>query len=326
MRPPSKSFRYIFLFLCVGFFVLEFLLAYVSAACVISSQERIENHDSLAPIHLSLGDLASRILKDAPQVGCLAHECKILVLNFAMPSGISPVYGSLLADELSKQLADLQKDTQLFDRNLLKTYLAIANLPSGAPRNDADAREFAHGLGATAVVTGGVEKTADNSLHLSAQLLATKNDGLSGPKEEVVVPPPPADLPNELQPPSPPVSRAEPGPSAPYDPNSNGFPSGKRKAPVAGIGGVSLPSCFYMPNPPYTKEARDAKFSGSVLVEGIVGLDGKITNLRILKSPGLGLDDQIIRTLKTWRCRPANGPNGKPVPVIVPFQVNFRLY
>jgi len=94
----------------------------------------------------------------------------------------------------------------------------------------------------------------------------------------------------------------------------------------AGINGVGLPACFYMPNPPYSEEARKAKYSGTVLVEAIVQLDGRLTNLRVLKSPGLGLDDNTIQTLKTWRCKPAIGPNGRPVPVIVPFEVNFRLY
>ena len=94
----------------------------------------------------------------------------------------------------------------------------------------------------------------------------------------------------------------------------------------AGVNGVGLPSCFYMPNPPYSEEARKAKYSGTVLVEAIVSLDGKLTNLRVLKSPGLGLDDNTIQTLRTWRCKPAIGPNGRPVPVIVPFEVNFRLY
>ncbi len=94
----------------------------------------------------------------------------------------------------------------------------------------------------------------------------------------------------------------------------------------AGVNGVGLPSCFYMPNPPYSEEARKAKYSGLVLVEAVVNLDGRLTNLRVIKSPGLGLDDNTIQTLKTWRCKPAIGPNGKPVPVIVPFEVNFRLY
>lgn len=94
----------------------------------------------------------------------------------------------------------------------------------------------------------------------------------------------------------------------------------------AGVNGVGLPSCFYMPNPPYSEEARKAKYSGTVMVEAIVNLDGKLSNLRVIKSPGLGLDDNTIQTLKTWRCKPAIGPNGRPVPVIVPFEVNFRLY
>ena len=94
----------------------------------------------------------------------------------------------------------------------------------------------------------------------------------------------------------------------------------------AGVNGVGLPSCFYMPNPPYSEEARKAKYSGTVLVQAIVQLDGRLTDLHVLKSPGLGLDDNTIQTLKTWRCKPAIGPNGRPVPVIVPFEVNFRLY
>ena len=81
-----------------------------------------------------------------------------------------------------------------------------------------------------------------------------------------------------------------------------------------------------MPNPPYSEEARKAKYSGIVLVEAIVNLDGRLTNLRVIKSPGLGLDEYTIQTLMTWRCKPAIGPNGKPVPTIVPFEVNFRLY
>jgi protein TonB len=94
----------------------------------------------------------------------------------------------------------------------------------------------------------------------------------------------------------------------------------------AGVNGVGLPSCFYMPNPPYSDEARKAKYSGTVLVEAIVTVDGRVTNPRVVKSPGLGLDESTINTLRTWRCKPANGPNGKPVPVQVPFEVTFRLY
>jgi len=93
----------------------------------------------------------------------------------------------------------------------------------------------------------------------------------------------------------------------------------------AGQIGVSLPVCTYMPHPPYTKEARAAKFEGNILVEGTVGLNGRITNMRVLKSPGLGLDESVIETLKKWKCKPAKDRDGKPVPSIVPFQISFHL-
>jgi hypothetical protein len=48
--------------------------------------------------------------------------------------------------------------------------------------------------------------------------------------------------------------------------------------------------------------------------------------LKLIKSPGLGLDENTLTTLKTWRCKAATGPSGKPVATIVTFEVNFRLY
>jgi periplasmic protein TonB len=94
----------------------------------------------------------------------------------------------------------------------------------------------------------------------------------------------------------------------------------------AGVAGVGTPSCFYMPNPPYSEEARKAKYSGVVLVDAIVNLDGHLSNMKLIKSPGLGLDENTINTMKTWRCKPATGAAGKPVPTIVTFEVSFRLY
>jgi protein TonB len=94
----------------------------------------------------------------------------------------------------------------------------------------------------------------------------------------------------------------------------------------AGTGGVGSPSCFYMPNPPYSEEARKAKYSGVVLVDAVVTVDGQVTQPRVIKSPGLGLDDTTVQTMRTWRCKAALGPSGRPVPTRVQFEVNFRLY
>lgn len=83
--------------------------------------------------------------------------------------------------------------------------------------------------------------------------------------------------------------------------------------------------CTYMPNPPYSDLARKFKITGSLTIEGVVTLKGKLENLRIVRgSPG-GLNENATATLKTWRCGPGT-KDGKPVPVAVPFEMNFRLY
>jgi periplasmic protein TonB len=94
----------------------------------------------------------------------------------------------------------------------------------------------------------------------------------------------------------------------------------------AGVNGVGSPTCFYMPNPPYSEEARKAKYSGVVVVQAVVTVDGRVTNPQVMKSPGLGLDETTVTTMRTWRCKAATGPNGRPVPTLVSFEVNFRLY
>jgi TonB family protein len=112
-------------------------------------------------------------------------------------------------------------------------------------------------------------------------------------------------------------------PGAPPDASSG---ANTEKIYRAGKDGVSSPSCYYMPKPPYTKEAKAAKVEGVVIVEGVITLDGKIEQIRIVKSPGMGLPESVLKTMKKWKCSPAVGPSGKPVPTLVTFEINFRLY
>jgi TonB family protein len=94
----------------------------------------------------------------------------------------------------------------------------------------------------------------------------------------------------------------------------------------AGVNGVGMPTCFYAPDPQYSDEARKAKYQGIVVLQGVITLDGRVTNISVLKSPGLGLDEKAVEAVRQWRCKPAMGPNGKPVPTLVPIEVTFRLF
>jgi len=93
----------------------------------------------------------------------------------------------------------------------------------------------------------------------------------------------------------------------------------------AGINGVGKPECIYCPDPEYSDEARKAKYQGTVLLDVIVTADGRVLDPRVIKGPGLGLEEKAMAQVKNWKMRPAIGPNGRPVNCRVQIEVLFRL-
>lgn len=94
----------------------------------------------------------------------------------------------------------------------------------------------------------------------------------------------------------------------------------------AGTGGVGTPICLYCPDPQYSEEARKAKYQGTVVLNVVVTSDGRATNISVIKGPGLGLEEKAMEAVRGWKFKPAVGPNGKAVNVIVPIEVTFRLF
>lgn len=90
-------------------------------------------------------------------------------------------------------------------------------------------------------------------------------------------------------------------------------------------GGVSAPSCYYQPEPPYSEEARKAKYQGVVVLLAVVQPNGAISSAQVLKPLGMGLDEKAVETVKTWKCHPGE-KNGAAVPVRVTVEVTFRLF
>jgi TonB family protein len=90
-------------------------------------------------------------------------------------------------------------------------------------------------------------------------------------------------------------------------------------------GGVSLPIAIYKPEPPYSAEAREAKFQGTVTLVVVVDASGTVTDCKVTKPLGKGLDEKAVETVRTWKFRPAMR-NGAPVAVRVSVEVSFRLF
>jgi TonB family protein len=90
-------------------------------------------------------------------------------------------------------------------------------------------------------------------------------------------------------------------------------------------GSVSAPSCLYCPDPEFSDEARKARYQGVVVLWAVVDEEGRARDIRVSRSLGMGLDEQAIRAVQNWRFKPAER-YGKPVPVYMTIEVNFRLF
>jgi TonB family protein len=107
---------------------------------------------------------------------------------------------------------------------------------------------------------------------------------------------------------------------------SGGVAGGVLSGGVYTVGGdVSAPIPIYKPDPPYTKEAKAAKLEGTVTLSIIVGVDGAVADVKVIKPFDKGLTENAVETIKTWKFKPAMKA-GKPVPCKVSVEVEFKIF
>lgn len=88
---------------------------------------------------------------------------------------------------------------------------------------------------------------------------------------------------------------------------------------------VSAPKSLYTPDPEYTNWARSKRISGTCLLRMIVNKSGHVEDVVVVRPLGYGLDDVSALTVQTWKFEPAMF-EGRPVPVELNVETNFRLY
>jgi protein TonB len=136
--------------------------------------------------------------------------------------------------------------------------------------------------------------------------------------------PPPNEPPTAQPAPTTPTDHAAPTPS----PNAS---------PALKVGdGVTAPKILYQPEPQFSKLARKQKVSGVATVSLIIDTEGNPTNVHISKSmadtvdqkhreAAVSLDQAAIDAVKQYKFTPAT-LHGKPVPVYLNVEVNFKLF
>lgn len=125
------------------------------------------------------------------------------------------------------------------------------------------------------------------------------------------VPPPP--------PPPPPPPAAAPG-----SPTSAAVPSAAAPTGPVRVGsGIRAPQQVRRVNPVYPPEAEAARVQGVVILEALIGTDGRVTEARILRSIPL-LDQAALDAVRQWQYTPTF-LNGVAVPIIMTVTVQFTL-
>lgn len=88
---------------------------------------------------------------------------------------------------------------------------------------------------------------------------------------------------------------------------------------------ASPPKCISCPNPPFTDEARAAKFNGVILLDVTVAADGHVENVKVRRGVGMGLDENAVQTVRSWRFAPALRDDQQPVAATIAVEVSFRI-
>ena len=90
--------------------------------------------------------------------------------------------------------------------------------------------------------------------------------------------------------------------------------------------GVSMPRVVRQVQANYTPEAMHAQIHGVVRLVCTVGVDGTVSDVRIVRSLDArhGLDDEAVRALKLWTFEPGE-KDGEAVPVQITIESIFSM-
>jgi TonB family protein len=88
--------------------------------------------------------------------------------------------------------------------------------------------------------------------------------------------------------------------------------------------GLKEPKIKKQTGPKYTPEAMKLGIQGSVILEAVIGVDGRVEKVRVKEKLHPELDREAIDTLKAWQFEPAR-LYLEPVRVMVEVHMAFQL-
>lgn len=146
------------------------------------------------------------------------------------------------------------------------------------------------------------------------------------PARKVPVPDPTPDEPEpvvaiEPQPivvPDVPVVRIAPPPPPPEP--TPAVPEG----PLHLAAHIEKPVRLHAVQPRYTEIARKTRTQGVVILQTVIDVEGRVTDVEVLRGLPMGLTEEAVRAVREWRFEPAR-LDGRPVAVYFTLTVRFEL-
>jgi TonB family protein len=260
---------------------------------------------------VQLEDCADRIAEHIRIVKIEPLHPRVIVLDFSNHDAKKrSLLGVALADALAESLGNRASGFEVLDRNQLHEYLTRHWLGDEELRNSDVAKWLADQLHAAVTVEANLEILANGQLKVLAKV-----SGL-GPvwttEGRIIL----SDEMRQM------FEQSAPSLEPPPD----------EIAPEPGVfnlhdEGVSMPdsACVYCPAPEYTDPARKAKYQGMVKLSAVLGRDGRLSAIKVLKFAPYDLTQQSIETVLKWRMKPCE-KDGKPVSVRLPIETTFHFF
>lgn len=279
------------------------LLGFLFTASQARSQEKVYETD----------DLARRLIDKLSS----ADKKGVLVIDLANPAGQRQDFGKWLADRLYLSLAKESPGIELIDRTQL--YASLRDqLPSDQRINTKIANTLGNSTGANTFVLGSYGIIDDDDLGVTLIAYRLSEGGPPAPPNYMIgmidgkIP-----LTKEVR-------------DHLTDPLDSLRP--KDGIYLAGVGGISMPTCIkcpvplmHVPDVDVPGLLRDKGAGGDVGLDLVITAEGRVSDPTISNHVGYGVDELYLKAAADWQFTPATDPNDKSVPVHMRFNVHFQF-
>ncbi len=266
----------------------------------------------LLALLLALAAIPTARAQDHPPVGDLASEIAValekfsvksaVVFNFTGPDTFVTPVGGMLADDLSDVLARSSSKFKVIDRTRAMKALDSNRLAPEITSDPEVAAWIAESIGAELAIVGKLSSDGSN-LRLTLDCLLAR-EGKSLQSFQATFPLSDkwkADLSMNIDQDSAVSAILVPGTDA----------------------GISVPHCSSCPAPEFPRATRGLEGSGKVLLQVVIGTDGKARDINILKTPDHGLTIVAVQNIQKWRFQPARDAHKKPMVTRIPIELDF---